>query len=201
MESTPKVLSKAIEQIAKLPGIGKRTAFRLALHLYKQKEDEIATLLNSISEMHENLQQCETCYNLSDNPTCTICSNPKRDPHKICVVEDIRDVLAIENTSEYNGLYHVLGGKISPIDGVGVDDLTITHLMKRISNDVEIIFAMSSTVEADTTILYIYTLLTEIHSALTFSKIASGVAVGEDLEYADSVTLARSISHRTAYNG
>lgn len=201
MESTPKVLSKAIEQIAKLPGIGKRTAFRLALHLYKQENEEIAALLNSISEMHENLQQCETCYNLSDNPTCTICSNPKRDPHKICVVEDIRDVLAIENTSEYNGLYHVLGGKISPIDGVGVDDLTITHLMKRISNDVEIIFAMSSTVEADTTILYIYTLLTEIHSALTFSKIASGVAVGEDLEYADSVTLARSISHRTAYNG
>ena len=199
MEYPSKLIERAVEEISKLPGIGKKTALRLALHLLKESEAYSASLSEAIVELRTKIQYCQKCYNISDSETCAICSSHRRDASLICVVEDTRDVLAIENTSQYLGLYHVLGGVISPIDGVGPDELNIEALISRVkSGEVkEIIFALSATMEGDTTAFYLTKKLAEYHVQIT--TIARGIPVGGELEYADEITLGRSIASRTAY--
>lgn len=187
-------------QIAQLPGIGKRTALRLALHILKKPETYAKDLGEALSDLRSAVVYCEHCHNISDLPLCEICSNPKRNKKLLCVVEDVRDVMAIENTNQYNGLYHVLGGLISPIDGIGPQDLNLPSLIQKVAskNLEEVIFALSSTVEADTTNFYIFK---QIESyGITTSTIARGIAVGDELEYADEVTLGRSILARVPFN-
>lgn len=199
MEYASKLLENAVNEVSQLPGIGKRTALRLVLHLLKQPEQQTALLAEAILKLRTEINFCNSCYNISDTKLCEICANPKRDASLVCVVEDIRDVMAIENTSQYQGLYHVLGGKISPMEGVGPQDLNIIPLITKVkAGDVkELIFALSSTMEGDTTNFYIYKQLegTEV----TTSTIARGIAVGDELEYADEVTLGRSILNRVPF--
>jgi recombination protein RecR len=199
MDFSSKLLENAVQEIAQLPGIGKRTALRLALHLLKQPVDHTLMLTSAISSFREGVIFCEKCHNLSDVPLCEICASLKRNKKLLCVVEDIRDVMAIENTGQYNGLYHVLGGIISPMDGVGPKDLTIESLMEKVKNEEvsELIFALSATMEADTTNFYIYKLLSR-YSVKT-STIARGIPVGDELEYTDEVTLGRSILARIPF--
>lgn len=199
MNFSSKILEEAVEQVSQLPGIGKRTALRLVLHLMRQPHDQTDALVQSLSHMRHDLKFCNTCHNVSDTDTCQICSNQHRDHSLVCVVEDIRDVMAIENTSQYRGLYHVLGGKISPMDGIGPQDLTISSLITRIKNDAitEIIFALSPTIEGDTTNFYIFKQLQDF--PINTSTIARGISVGDELEFADEVTLGRSILHRVPY--
>ena len=200
MDFPSKLLENAVHQIAQLPGIGKRTALRLALHILKTPETYATDLGAALQNLRTAVVYCEGCHNISDQPLCEICSNPKRNSKLLCVVEDVRDVMAIENTNQYKGLYHVLGGLISPIDGVGPQDLNVASLIKKVAPKTveEVIFALSSTVEADTTNFYIFK---QIESyGITTSTIARGIAVGDELEYADEVTLGRSILARIPFD-
>ena len=199
MEFSSKLIQNAVNEISQLPGIGKRTALRLALHMLRQQKNQTEDLANALVLMRNNIKFCNNCHNISDLDTCEICANPKRDNSIICVVEDIRDVMAIESTSSFKGLYHVLGGKISPMDGIGPDDLNIISLVDKVKSGLvkELIFALSSTMEGDTTNFYIYKLINKF-DVLT-SAIARGVSVGDDLEYADEITLGRSITNRIPF--
>ena len=199
MEFSSKLLEKAVNEISFLPGIGKRTALRLALHLLKLPKENTFDLTDAINNLREHINFCSSCHNLSDLPVCEICSNPNRDSSLICVVEDIRDVIAIENTAQFKGYYHVLGGIISPIDGIGPHDLTLNSLEEKIKKGgiSEVIFALSATMEADTTNFYIFKMLSSYN--LKISAIARGIPVGDELEYTDEVTLARSIVKRVPY--
>ena len=194
-----KLLEQAVREFASLPGIGSKTALRLVLHLLKQEPEEVESFGNAMIELKRNIHHCRICMNISDTEICQICSNPGRDGKLICVVENIRDVMSIENTNQYNGLYHVLGGIISPIDGIGPADLTIDSLEQRVrDNDIdEVILALSTTMEGDTTNFYIYKRLKSYPVRL--STLARGVAIGDELEYADEVTLGRSIVDRTPF--
>ena len=199
MNLSSKLLSNAVDEISKLPGIGKSTALRLALHLVNREVGDIDNLLKSIRQLKEDVLFCDKCKSLSDEKICNICSSPNRNPKLLCVVEDIRDVMAIENTGQFKGLYHVLGGKISPVDGVGPNQLNISSLLQRvIEEDInEIIFALSATMEGDTTNYYIYRKIKK--EGIKFSTIARGVSVGDNLEYTDEITLGRSILKRIPF--
>lgn len=199
MEFSSKLLEKAVNEMAQLPGIGKRTALRLVLHLLKQPSEQTQFLSQALTMMREEVKFCKNCHNISDVEVCEICSNTLRNHKIICVVEDIRDVMAIENTNQFKGVYHVLGGKISPIDGVGPSQLNITTLVEKVKsgNIEEIIFALSSTMEGDTTNFYIFKQIKEFE--IKTSTIARGIAVGDELEYADEVTLGRSIVQRVPF--
>jgi len=197
---TSKLLERAVGEFAKLPGIGRKTALRLVLHLLKQAPEEVEMFIASIRNMQAEIHHCKICHNISDQETCSICSNPVRDPSVLCVVENIRDVMAIEATRQFNGLYHVLGGLISPMDGIGPSDLTIKSLAERCGNGEvkEVILGLSATMEGDTTNFFIYRKLAGID--LTVSTLARGVAIGDELEYTDEITLGRSIINRTPFN-
>jgi recombination protein RecR len=199
MEMSSKLLERAVAEISQLPGIGKRTALRLALHLLKQPVDQTQLLTGALLKMREEIQFCKKCHNISDVEICEICANAARDQSIICVVEDIRDVMAIENTNLFKGIYHVLGGKISPMDGVGPSQLNITTLVEKVRSGTvkELIFALSSTMEGDTTNFYIYKQIKDQN--IITSAIARGIAVGDELEFADEVTLGRSILHRVPF--
>ncbi|WP_372975168.1 recombination mediator RecR [Muriicola sp.] len=199
MEFSSKLLENAVYEMSQLPGVGKRTALRLVLHLLKQPESQTGRLTQALKSLREEIKFCRSCHNISDVELCEICANPKRDSGLICVVEDIRDVMAIENTSQYNGLYHVLGGKISPMEGIGPQDLNISSLVEKVkSGEIrELIFAMSSTMEGDTTNFYIYKQIQD--REVRTSTIARGIAVGDELEYADEITLGRSVLHRIPF--
>ncbi|MEM7087411.1 MAG: recombination mediator RecR [Bacteroidota bacterium] len=199
MDFSSKLLENAVNEVSQLPGIGKRTALRLVLHLLKQPEDQTARLSESLRQMREEINFCKNCHNISDTALCEICANPNRDGKLVCVVEDIRDVMAIENTSQYKGHYHVLGGKISPMDGIGPSDLNIPTLVEKVKNGSinELIFALSSTMEGDTTNFYIFKQIEGF--AIKTTTIARGISVGDELEYADEVTLGRSIVNRIPF--
>ncbi|MFC2100666.1 recombination mediator RecR [Bacteroidota bacterium] len=194
-----KLVEEAVNELAKLPGIGRKTALRLALHLLRSNKDDVKRFGETIIKMRDEIRYCNICHNISDLEICEICSNPKRDENLICVVQDIRDVMAIENTSQYQGRYHILGGIISPMDGVGPEDLNIKTLIDKAKqgNIREIILALSTTIEGDTTNFYLYKKLKEFNFMI--STIARGVAIGDELEYADEVTLGRSIINRAPY--
>ncbi len=200
MKIPSKHIENAVDQMASLPGIGRRTALRLVLQLMNRSNEEIAAFSDSFIEMKENIKQCKTCGNVSDKEICSICANPNRNHRLICIVEDIRDVLAIESTETYKGVYHVLGGIISPMDGIGPSDLAIPELIDRVENgDVsEVVFALSATMEGDTTNFFIYKKLKD--SDVIISSIARGVAVGSELQYADEVTLSRSLINRQPFS-
>ncbi len=199
MEMSSKLLERAVAEISQLPGIGKRTALRLALHLLKQPEEQTQELAMALRKMREEIQFCRSCHNISDIEICGICSNGSRDTSVICIVEDVRDVMAIENTGLFKGNYHVLGGKISPIDGVGPSQLNIITLVEKVKAGgvKELIFALSSTMEGDTTNFYIYKQIKEYN--IITSSIARGIGVGDELEFADEITLGRSILHRVPF--
>lgn len=200
-EYPSKYIERAIEEISKLPGIGKKTALRLALHLLKSSKDNTLALTSALTELRTKTVYCQRCHNIADDTICNICSSHRRDQSILCIVEDTRDVLAIENTAQYLGIYHVLGGVISPIDGIGPSELNIESLMMRIkepSNTItEVIFALSATMEGDTTAFYLTKKLA--NSNLKISTIARGISIGGELEYTDEVTLGRSILTRIAY--
>lgn len=199
LEFFSKYLENAVNEIAKLPGIGKRTALRLTLHLVKADKTEVNALTSAIDNLKEHLCYCKNCFNLSDKEICDICENPKRDHATICVVQDIRDVIAIENTNQYAGVYHVLGGVISPMDGIGINQLRLQELFDRIEQGGvrEVVLALPATVEGDTTNFFIYKNIKDKVSEIT--TIARGVGIGEELEYADEVTLGRSLMGRTRF--
>ena len=201
MEISSRLLQKAVEEMSQLPGIGKRTALRLVLHLLRQPEAQTESLSQALQELRSSIRYCSECHNISDTEVCQICSNPRRDHTMVCVVEDIRDVMAIENTGHYRGLYHVLGGKISPMEGVGPQDLTLDSLVEKVRKGEvqELIFALSATMEGDTTNFYMSRQLDGIPVKLT--TIARGIPVGDDLEYTDEVTLGRSILQRIPFEG
>jgi len=194
-----KLVENAVNELAKLPGIGKKTALRLVLHLLKQDTINTDVLGESIIKLRRNITYCKVCHNISDTDTCLVCSDTKRDRSIICVVEDIRDVMAIENTNQYKGVYHILGGIISPMDGIGPGNLNVETLVSKVaSGEVkEVIMALSATMEGDTTNFYIYKKLKEYNLVIT--TIARGIAIGDDLEYTDEITLGRSILNRTPY--
>lgn len=199
MELSSKLLEKAVAEISQLPGIGKKTALRLALHLLKQPVEQTLELSGALKKLREEVQFCRQCHNISDAAVCGICSNQMRDHSMVCVVEDVRDVMAIENTGLFKGIYHVLGGKISPMDGIGPGQLNISTLVEKSrSGEVkELIFALSSTMEGDTTNFYIYKQIKDM--GITTSAIARGIGVGDELEFADEITLGRSILHRVPF--
>ena len=200
MQSYPsKLLEQAVNELAKLPGIGRKTALRMALHLLKRNIADVEAMGNSIIRMRSDIIYCRECRNISDQELCAICSNPKRDQSLICVVEDIRDVMAIENTGQYNGVYHVLGGIISPMNGIGPQELHIDALIGRVNevNATEVILALPATIEGDTTNFYLFRKLTGFN--LVLSTIARGISIGDELEHTDEVTLGRSILNRTPY--
>ncbi|PIF06113.1 MAG: recombination protein RecR [Draconibacterium sp.] len=194
-----KLLEQAVEEFAKLPGIGRKSALRLVLHLLRQDNESVNRFGTSIIQLKQEIKHCSVCHNISDTDVCQICSNPARNKSAICVVENIRDVLAIENTQQFNGLYHVLGGIISPMDGIGPADLTIDSLVERTGNGetIEVILALSTTMEGDTTNFYIYRKLKD--KQVKVSTLARGVAIGDELEYADEITLGRSLVNRIPY--
>ncbi|WP_298222914.1 recombination mediator RecR [Flavobacterium sp.] len=196
MEFSSKLLEKAVHEMAQLPGIGKRTALRLVLHLLKQPQEQTRFLSEALTTMREEVKFCSSCHNISDVAICEICANENRNHQIICVVEDIRDVMAIENTQQFKGIYHVLGGKISPMDGVGPSQLNLTTLVEKVKTGTvqELIFALSSTMEGDTTNFFIYKQIKDYNIITT--TIARGISVGDELEYADEVTLGRSILQR-----
>ena len=204
MNFPSKLIENAVNEISKLPGIGKKTALRLALHLLKQKESFTEDLSAALLALRKEVRYCGTCFNISDQETCAVCSSPRRDQSIICVVEDIPDVLAIENTAQYNGLYHVLGGVISPIQGIGPDDLKIEALLQRVASNEpdtkveEVILALPATMEGDTTSFFITRRLKEF--GIKVSTIARGIPIGGELEYTDEVTLGRSILTRVNYS-
>lgn len=199
MEFSSKLLESAVNEMSQLPGIGKRTALRLVLHLLRQPEEQTLKLSKALENMRSHIKFCRSCHNISDVDLCEICANPHRNQELICVVEDVKDVMAIENTSSFRGLYHVLGGKISPMDGIGPHDLNVTSLVEKVKEGhvKELIFALSSTMEGDTTNFYIFKQIQD-YSVLT-STIARGISVGDELEYADEITLGRSIINRIPF--
>ncbi len=196
-----RLLENAVNELSRLPGIGKRTAMRLALHLLKQDEVNVNKLGNSLIQLRKEIVFCERCHNVSDHKVCYLCANPARDESLLCVVEDVRDVIAIENTGQFKGLYHVLGGLINPMEGISPADLTIDSLVQRCATDQvqEVVFALAATVEGDTTNFFIYKKIKD--QVLKVSSIARGVALGDEIEYADELTLGRSILHRLPYEG
>ena len=199
MEFSSKLLERAVNEMSQLPGVGKRTALRLVLHMLRQPKEQTLALSDALQTMRKDVKFCKSCHNISDIELCEICSNPKRNEDIICVVEDIRDVMAIENTSSFRGLYHVLGGKISPMDGIGPHDLNIESLVSKVKEGKvsELILALSSTMEGDTTNFYIYKQIKDYE--VTTSTIARGISVGDELEYADEITLGRSIVNRIPF--
>jgi recombination protein RecR len=194
------LLENAVNEFSKLPGIGRKTALRLALYLLRQSETEAEKFGNAMILLKKEIKYCRVCHNISDTDICQICSHPSRDNQTVCVVENIKDVMSIENTQQYKGLYHVLGGIISPMDGIGPSDIEINSLIERVENDEikEIILALSTTMEGDTTNFYIYRKLSPFNIKIT--TIARGIAVGDELEYADEVTLGRSILNRVEFS-
>jgi recombination protein RecR len=199
MNFSSKLLENAVGEFAKLPGVGQKTALRLVLHLLNQDKAEVERFSTTISKLRNEIRHCDVCHNISDSKVCEICSSRKRDHSLVCVVEDTRDVMAIENTNQYNGVYHVLGGLISPMDGIGPADLEVDTLVERIKTGEvrEVIFALSATMEGDTTIFYLHKRLKDI--PVIISTIARGIAFGGELEYVDEITLGRSIATRVPY--
>ena len=195
------LLENAVEQFAKLPGIGRKTALRLVLYLLKQDEGMVRDFSEALLKLKQEIKYCTVCHNISDTEVCSICSLPNRDEQTVCVVENIKDVMVIENTLRYQGLYHVLGGIISPMEGIGPGNLEIDSLVERVSSGTihEVILALSATMEGDTTNFYIYRKLSSFEN-LKISVIARGVSIGDELEYADEITLGRSIINRTLFN-
>ncbi len=195
------LLEKAVQEFSKLPGIGRKTALRLVLYQLRQTPEDVQSFVEAIGKMRQEVHYCRRCHNISDSDLCPICADSRRDASTICVVENIQDVLAVENTQQYTGLYHVLGGVISPMDGIGPSDLEIDSLVERVANEdvKEVILALSSTMEGDTTNFYIFRKLASYDVRL--SVIARGIPVGDELEYADEVTLGRSILNRTPFEG
>ena len=193
------LLENAVHEFSKLPGIGRKTALRLVLHLLKQPENEVDIFGNSLIRLRKEIIYCKVCHNISDTEVCQICANPGRETETVCVVENIKDVMSIENTQQYKGLYHVLGGVISPMDGIGPNDLSIGSLEARVKDGTvaEVIFALPTTMEGDTTNFYIYRKLKP--SGVTVTTLARGISIGDDLEYTDEITLGRSILHRTDF--
>lgn len=200
MDYPSKVLAKAVEEISGLPGIGRKSALRLALHLLRQHESQAIALGDSLKNLVTEIKYCKECHNFSDFDICEICSSSRRKSEQLCIVEDVRDVMAIENTGKYAGKYLVLGGKISPMEGIGPNQLNISGIEKKLElgNVQELIFALSATMEGDTTAYYIYKKFKD--RAVTFSSIARGISVGDELEYADEISLGRSIQNRVPYN-
>ena len=196
------LLERAVQEFSRLPGIGRKTALRLVLHLLRRDTDEVLALAEAITKMKQEVRHCRVCHNVSDSELCPICGDPRRDTQTICVVENIQDVLAVENTQQFNGLYHVLGGVISPMDGIGPSDLEIDSLVSRVSEGgvKEVILALSSTMDGDTTNFYIFRKLAPF-ADVRISIIARGISVGDELEYTDEVTLGRSILNRTPFEG
>ena len=196
------LLEKAVQEFSKLPGIGRKTALRLVLNLLRREEDEVLQFTETVARMRQEVKHCKVCHNISDSEVCPICSDPRRDTTIICVVENIQDVMAVENTQQYQGLYHVLGGVISPMDGVGPADLEIDSLVERVRQGgvKEVILALSSTMEGDTTNFYIFRKLAS-YTEVKLTIIARGISVGDELEYTDEVTLGRSILNRTIFEG
>ena len=199
--NSSRLLEKAVDQFASLPGVGRKTALKFVLHLLKKDAAEVNTFIQSIGDLKKTIRECKQCHNISDGELCEICSDPKRDNSIICVVENIKDILSIEATSQYNGLYHVLGGIISPMDGIGPADLNITSLLEHIEQGQirEIIFALSATIEGDTTGYYIFKKLKDKEN-LIISTIAKGRSIGNDLDYTDELTLGRSIVNRVKFS-
>jgi len=199
VQFSSRLIEEAVDQMASLPGVGKKTALRLVLHLLKREDDEVARFSRAFVKLKEEIKACQTCFNLSDSAQCEICSNPLRNLSTVCVVEGIRELMAIEGTDQYRGGYHILGGVISPMDGVGPSDLNVEGLLDRVRKGevTEIIFALSTTMEGETTAFYLYKKLASFDVQVT--AIARGVAVGDELQYADEVTLARSIQQRLPY--
>jgi recombination protein RecR len=199
MNFSSKLIEEAVSEFAKLPGVGRKTALRFVLYLLKKDQKDTETFGNALIQLHQNLKHCKECHTISDQEICEICSNPSRDHSIICVVEDIRDVMAIESTAQYKGVYHVLGGIISPMDGIGPADLNMESLVTKAGTGQvkEVIMALSTTMEGDTTNFYIYKRLKGF--SLKVSTIARGISIGDELEYADEVTLGRSILNRTPY--
>jgi recombination protein RecR len=199
MNFSSKLLENAVNEVSQLPGIGKRTALRLVLHLLKQPKSHTNHLANALNTLVEEVKLCQKCHNISDVELCEICANAQRNSAIVCVVEDIRDVMAIENTVQFKGLYHVLGGRISPMEGVGPHNLTIDSLIDKVKkgNVKEVVLALSSTMEGDTTNFYIYRQLQKYN--ITISTIARGISVGDELQYTDEVTLGRSIANRVPF--
>ncbi len=196
------LLERAVSEFSRLPGIGRKTALRLVLHLLRQENSDVEQFADAIATMKREVKHCSRCHNVSDQEVCPICSDPRRDQTTLCVVENIQDVMAIENTQQFHGLYHVLGGVISPMDGIGPSDIEIESLVKRVGEgDVrEVILALSPTMEGDTTNFFIYRKLSSF-AEVKVSQIARGISVGDELEYADEVTLGRSILNRTLFEG
>ena len=202
MQSYPsQLLEKAVAEFSKLPGVGRKTALRLVLHLLRQPCDEVEEFAEAIARVRKDIRHCSVCHNISDTEVCPICSDPRRDKSVICVVENIQDVMAVENTQQFHGLYHVLGGIISPMDGIGPSDIEIDSLVERVSQGgvEEVILALASTMEGDTTNFYIQRKLQPL--GVKISVIARGISVGDELEYTDEVTLGRSIQNRTLFEG
>lgn len=201
LNSSSKLLDKAIDQFASLPGIGRKTALKFVLHLLKRNEQEVNTFIRTLEELKKNIRECRKCHNIADGDLCEICGDSKRDRSVICVVENIKDILSIEATSQYKGVYHVLGGIISPMDGIGPADLHIPTLLERVEreNAGEIIFALSATIEGDTTGYYIFKKLKNKEN-LIISTLAKGISIGNDLEYTDELTLGRSIVNRVRFS-
>ena len=195
------LLEKAVQEFSKLPGVGRKTALRLVLHLLRQDTGDVDAFSDAIVRLKHEVKYCRVCHNISDNEICPICSNSRRDGSLVCVVENIQDVMAVENTQQFNGLYHVLGGVISPMDGIGPSDLEIDSLVSRVAegNIREVILALSSTMEGDTTNFYIYRKMAPYD--VKVSIIARGISIGDELEYTDEVTLGRSILNRTLFEG
>ncbi len=195
-----RLLENAVTQFSRLPGIGRKTALRLVLHLLRQEDEDVEQLASALTTMKREVKRCRVCHNISDQDVCPVCSDTRRDRHTVCVVENIQDVMAIENTQQFHGLYHVLGGVISPMDGIGPSDLEIQSLVERVGQgDVdEVILALSPTMEGDTTNFYIFRKLAP-YQQLRITVIARGVSVGDELEYTDEVTLGRSILNRTLF--
>lgn len=199
LQFSSSLLENAVNEFAKLPGIGRKTSLRLVLHLLKQPEHEVEVFGNSIIQLRKEIIYCKVCHNISDTEVCRICGNPSRDHETVCVVENIKDVMSIENTQQFRGLYHVLGGIISPMDGIGPGNLEIESLVKRVKDEKikEVILALSTTMEGDTTNFYIFRKLSPLNIKIT--TIARGIAIGDELEYADEVTLGRSIINRVEF--
>jgi recombination protein RecR len=193
------LIEEAVNELSKFPGIGKKSAMRMVLHLLKQQEQDVVKLGEAVIKLRTQIQYCGRCGNVSDAALCNICANPKRDQEVICVVEDLRDVLAIENTNQFTGTYHIIGGLISPVNGIGPDSLNIESLIQRITTEGtrEIIMALSATMEGDTTVFYLSKKLRDLN--IKISTISRGIAIGGELEYADEITLGRSIALRVPY--
>ena len=199
MNFPSKIVENAVNHLSSLPGVGKKTALRLVLHLLKRDKLQVEKFGESFLELVNKIKYCDKCYAISDTDICGICNNSKRDNFTICIVEDIRVMMAIENTSQYNGIYHILGGLISPLDGIGPNDIKISELIQRIENEKiqEVIFALSTTMEGDTTNYYLFKVLEKYN--VKISSIARGIAIGDDIEYADEITLGAAISSRIPY--